>query len=197
MRRISFFVFLVFVISAFADSAAQKIRKGEREFNRGNIAKAERLFREATALDPNSVEAHLFLGHVLYFQRRYSAAIDPYEKARQLDAAKKTLKRPDRLALLNQLGVAYFFNMERQKAKRVFETGIKEEPDYPILYYQLACVYSETDDLDNALAQLKEAWKRREHLLPGEKFPDPRQDDSFKKYWHDPRFKEVVNEMVF
>jgi hypothetical protein len=33
--------------------------------------------------------------------------------------------------------------------------------------------------------------------VEGERFPDPRQDSSFKRYRDDPRFQDAVRDMVF
>ena len=43
--------------------------------------------------------------------------------------------------------------------------------------------------------------ERHRQILVGvavrERFPDPRQDNSFKKYLNDPKFQETVQYMVF
>jgi tetratricopeptide (TPR) repeat protein len=83
------------------------------------------------------------------------------------------------------------------KAKTIFEEAIQRDPDYALFRYNLACTYAEMGDLDNALVHLQEAWKRRRNLREGERFPDPRQDSSFKRYRDDPKFQDAVRDMVF
>jgi hypothetical protein len=58
-------------------------------------------------------------------------------------------------------------------------------------------VYAEKKQLEPALQNLREAWKRRSNLPSGEAFPDPRKDPSFKEYLNDRRFQDAVREMVF
>jgi hypothetical protein len=53
------------------------------------------------------------------------------------------------------------------------------------------------DDLDSAIEHLREAWNRRKNLAEGERFPDPRQDSSFKRFLSDKRFQDAVRDMVF
>lgn len=47
------------------------------------------------------------------------------------------------------------------------------------------------------MQELQAAWKLRKNLGENERFPDPRQDSSFKKYLNDPKFQEAVQNMVF
>ena len=69
------------------------------------------------------------------------------------------------------------------------------EPEYPMFYYNLACVYAESDDLDGAIKNLKLAYKYKKNMLPGETFPDPRKDSSFKKYINTEKFEAVLKQI--
>ncbi len=84
-----------------------------------------------------------------------------------------------------------------RKAKTIFEEAIQRDPEYALYRYNLACTFAEMGDLDTALVHLQEAWKRRRNLAEGERFPDPRQDSSFKRYLNDARFEDTVRDMVF
>ena len=67
------------------------------------------------------------------------------------------------------------------KAKETFDDAVKQEPDYPIYHYNLACTYAEMGQLDPAMQELQTAWKLRKNLGENERFPDPRQDEFVQK----------------
>ena len=54
------------------------------------------------------------------------------------------------------------------------------------------CDYSEKGDLDKALTHLQRAWELRATF----KFPDVMQDDSFKQWQDNPRFREAARKMM-
>ncbi len=200
MRKLAAgFLLLVLVLPAFADrgKAEDKMRKAAREAAVGNFPKAEKLLREAVQEDPTSVRAHRMLGELLFQEQRYSQAADIYGAALRLDESQKQLNSDDKRAVTDNYGVATAMGGNLQKAKEIFEAAIKQDPEYPLHYYNLACTYAELGDLNPALNYLQEAWKRRANLSSGESFPDPRKDSSFKRYVDDKRFQEATKLMVF
>lgn len=64
--------------------------------------------------------------------------------------------------------------------------------DYPMFYYNKAATYAEMGDLENAISNLKLAFKNKTLLMKGEKIPDPRKDPSFTKILNDYRFLDFV-----
>jgi len=72
---------------------------------------------------------------------------------------------------------------------------VKEDPEYPMFHYNLACTFAEAGDLEKSLASLRTAFKHRKNVNPGEAMPDPLKDDSFKRFLDDGRFKQGIEEI--
>jgi predicted Zn-dependent protease len=190
---------LLTVAAAGADQqkAAEKLRKAEREYAGGRLPRAEKLAREAIQEDPGAVGAHSLLGDVLTVTRRHSQAAEAYTAALKADAERKALTPEQKRTITNQQGAAYGLGGDLDRAQEILEGGIRSDPEYPLFYYNLACVYAEKGQLEAAVEQLREGWKRRGNLSDGERFPDPRKDSSFARYVKDSRFEDAVREMVF
>jgi len=160
-------------------------------------AKAEKRFRDLTRTAPDLLLGHLYLGHCLFFQAKYHEAIPEYERTLELAAKSGGLAQQNERILSDQLGMSYALDGRLQDAKTVFERAIRKDPEYPMSYYNLACTLSELGSLDGALANLKLGFARRDHMLPGETYPDPRSDDSFKKYLGNEKFQAAMKEMGY
>lgn len=186
----------VFATFAVADqkSVNEKIRKAHQQRDPN---KAEKLLREAIGEDPNSIPAHRELGDFLLSMRRYSSAADEFAKVAELDQSQHKLNDDERRRVLDNEGVSFALSRNYDRARQVYDAAIQQDPDYPLFYYNLACTYAEMGQLDPALKNLREAWKRRKNVLEGERFPDPREDSSFAKYKNDPKFQDAVRDMVF
>jgi tetratricopeptide (TPR) repeat protein len=192
------FALLILTSLSLADvkKAAEKTHRAEFEYQRHNIAGAEKLLREAIKEDPDSIDAHIMLGDLLSSTRRYSQATQEYGRVLEIDAKQKKLSNKDRHRAIDGQGVAYAQSGDLQRAKTIYLEALEKDPDYPFYNYNLACVYAELHDLDSALPYLKKAWDKRDNAPSDMKFPDPRQDDSFKPYLDNPKFQETVRNMV-
>ncbi len=60
----------------------------------------------------------------------------------------------------------------------------------------MACVYAERNDQANAIAYLKKAFEYKANVIPGEKMPDPRTDDSFQRFLKDEKFRKFLDTLV-
>ena len=185
-------------VAVFADAkkAEEKLRKADAEFARHNVAGAEKLVREAIKEDPASIDAHDMLGNLLTATQRYSQAAQEYSRALELDEQQKKLSPADKRQVIDGQAVAYAESGDLQRAKAIYTAAMKDDPDYAMYNYNLACVYAELHDLDAAIPYLKKSWEERDTLPAGTKFPDPRQDSSFAAYRDDPRFQDAVRNMV-
>lgn len=161
-----------------------------------NPEKAEKYFNEAIALAPEWALPVYGLGDLHFVMKKYSAASTAYGKARDLDDKKRQLDKDQRHDLLDQLGLSFALARKYKEAHAVYTAAVKEDPEFPLFHYNLACVYAETQDIENAITHLKLAWQYRENLPAGVEFPDPRKDSSFSEYLNDPAFKEAVEAMV-
>jgi tetratricopeptide (TPR) repeat protein len=189
---------IVSVASAETKQAKDKLEKARKELNQRipNVPRAEKLLVESLKLSPDYVDAQEALADLYYTQRRFDAAATEYQKARALDDSQKKLSREDRNQLLDQLGLSQAQGRHLDEAIATYKSAVSEDAQYALFEYNLACTYAEKGDLDTALPHLKKSWELRDNLPRGVQFPDPRKDDSFKRFWSDPRFQDAVVNMV-
>jgi tetratricopeptide (TPR) repeat protein len=145
--------------SAAKDSAERALRIGQRDsagvevlamaqLGLQSTDSAERLFREAVTLDPNSMEANLQLG-LLYTKQRKNLpeAIRLLQKARAL--------QPKLAGTYAALGSAFLASGDARQAANSLETAIKLATDSAEPYYVLASAYRQLHEDDKAEAALK------------------------------------------
>lgn len=196
-RLLLVLLFVTAIAHADRQKAIERYTQAQKQLENRNVPKAEKLLLDSIQEDPNYIPSHKLNGDVQFAMRRYNAAADEYSTALKLNATQQTLNTLQVHGLTNQLGVSVALAGNLEKAKSIFDDAVKQDPDYPLYHYNLACTYAELGQLDPAIAQLQAAWKLRSNLGEGERFPDPRQDSSFKNYMNDPKFKEAVQYMVF
>jgi tetratricopeptide (TPR) repeat protein len=131
-----------------------------------------------------------------YLENRFDSAAAEYLKARALDDSQKKLSRADRNLLLDGLGLSQAQGRHYDDAISTYKAALAEDAEYALFEYNLACTYAMKGDLDSALPHLTKSWELRDSLPNGVEFPDPRKDDSFKRYWNDSRFKQAVENIV-
>ena len=134
--------------------------------------------------------------------QQYSTAADElWTRASELETRTKVVRltrsHSDTQQILAWRSLPCADNAPRGE-KETFADAVKQEPDYPIYHYRT--LRAPTPKWDNSIPRcrrLQTAWKLRKNLGENERFPDPRQDDSFKNYLNDPKFQETVQNMVF
>jgi hypothetical protein len=134
-------------------------------------------------------------GSRYYMKHDYPIAAQQYQKALDLEKKDRTLNKDLFRVLVDNLAISYGISGDLPKVKETVEYGITQDPQYPIFYYNLACMYGETGKIDESLEQLRLAYKYKANIIAGETFPDPLQDDSFRKFVNDTRFVKAVREM--
>jgi tetratricopeptide (TPR) repeat protein len=108
---------------------------------------AERFFREALKLDPNSAEGNLQLGLLYTNQRKnLQEAIRLLEKSRTLE--------PKLAATYTALGSAFLGMGDAKQAANSLETAVKLAPDSAESYYVLASAYRQLHEDAKADAAL-------------------------------------------
>ena len=134
-------------------------------------------------------------GSKYYAAGDYEQAIPPYQKALDLEKQDRKLEKKYWILLVDNLGMAYGITGDIKSSMDVFDYGIKQEPTYPLFYYNMACGYGELGDEDNAIKWLRPAFKNKANMLEGEHFPDPMTDSSFEKFVKHDKFKTAIKEM--
>lgn len=130
---------------------------------------------------------------ILFDNQLFAAAGPVYELAlKRLAPAPgidvKTMTR----VLTDQAGMSYGIAQDNTKSRAIFDDAIAADPDYPMYYYNLACVDAQEHKLDKARKHLQQAFDRKANMIPNEKMPDPTQDDSFTPYRSDKQFWSFV-----
>jgi tetratricopeptide (TPR) repeat protein len=153
--------------------------------------------REATDLPvPTGNSLALFKeGSRFFIAHQYRQAITPYQKAFEIEKMTPTLDKTLWRALIDNLSITYGITGDLTSARETLSYGVSKDPDYPLFYYNLACVSAEKGDLLDTENFLKLAFERRENLIPGETFPDARVDDSFQKLLLEKGFRDFVNSL--
>lgn len=175
----------------------QLVQRARQEFQEDKFADAERDFREITNHDPSNLGAQLFLGQSLFRQQKFAEAVVPFEKARELEAGGKKLTSDQHRILLDQLVISLGESGDLKKVHALLDEAIRQDPDYPLNYYNLACAYAGEGDKPKMLANLSLAFQHKDHVLKGEQMPDPRTDDSFQNYVHDPDFVKLMKQLGY
>lgn len=134
-------------------------------------------------------------GSVYYLRHDFKRAIGPYSKALELEKREPSLSKTFLRVLIDNLGMAYGLTGDLDNAKETFEYGLSRDAQYPLFYYNLACTYAEMNDLDNAIVFLKRAFEYKDNQNPGERMPDPKKDDSFRRFLKDKRFQDALREI--
>ena len=98
---------------------------------------------------------------------------------------------PRRVAT-DQLVMSLGMSGDAKNSRAVAEIAIAADPDYPINYYNLACIDAEQGNAAGAKLHLQQAFDRRTNVLKGEAVPDPTKDDSILKLKNDEAFWAFV-----
>jgi tetratricopeptide (TPR) repeat protein len=102
-----------------------------------------------------------------------------YEKVLALD--------PGHVRTLNKLGVLYMGQKKREKAIAVFGRAVVLEKDYVDPYYNLACLYAQTNEIDESLWYLKVAVS-----IDGGVINWVKKDADMKNVAASPEFKKIM-----
>ncbi len=102
-----------------------------------------------------------------------------YEKVLAVD--------PGHVRTLNNLGVIYMGQRKREKAIAVFGRAIVLKKDYVDPYYNLACLYAQTNEIDESLWYLKVAA-----TIDGDVINWAAKDADMKNVAASPEFKKIM-----
>jgi tetratricopeptide (TPR) repeat protein len=131
-------------------------------------------------------------GSRYFIAHQYREAIAPYQKAFEIEKNTPTLDKNLWRVLIDNLSISYGIAGDLTSARDALTYGVSKDPDYPLFYYNLACVTAEKGDLPDTENYLKLAFERRGNLIPGETFPDARVDDSFQKLLLQKEFRQFL-----
>lgn len=132
--------------------------------------------------------------NVLFDHRQVAAAAPVFESALMLVSTVDDATKWRRVAT-DQASMSYGMAGDLKRSRALNESAIKQDPTYPIYYYNLACADAESGDASAARQHLQQAFDRRSNTLTGETFPDPTKDDSILKLKSDRDFWNFVQSL--
>jgi hypothetical protein len=97
--------------------------------------------------------------------------------------------------LVSDLALSYIHVRQFDQARATLDYGLSKDAQYSTFYYDLACLYAGTKDVDKLLAALRQADAYKTHINPGEIVSDPATDEWFKAYWENASFKRTVADL--
>jgi len=127
--------------------AANSLRSAlaiQRELG-SEVSKLRKLLQD----NPESAELHLKLGNLFFRQGDRRQAIQQYKKALELD--------PEFLPALNNLALVTAANKEYDRALALFLDVLNSHPNDAETHFNIACMYSQLNRVDESLAYLKKA----------------------------------------
>ena len=145
---------------------------------------------------PSGNSLQLFRKGSFYFMsQQFKESIAPYQQALDIEKVSPSLERKFWYVLVDNLAMAYGITGDLTNSQKVIEYGISKDSNYPMFYYNMACVAAEKGDMAGAEANLKLAYDRRANVLEGETLGDARTDDSFQKFMQRKDFRDFANKL--
>jgi tetratricopeptide (TPR) repeat protein len=124
-------------------SARDELDQGVRDYRNARYEEAAEHFRNAVALDPNSLYAHLYLGTV-YAQMFIPGAETPENQAwadKAITEFKNVLNLdPRNINSIKGIASLYFNSNKLDEAKDYYQRGSEIEPEDPENYYCMAVI---------------------------------------------------------
>jgi tetratricopeptide (TPR) repeat protein len=157
------------------------------------LAKVFQSYQFNPSYTPQFNDVFLY-AQILYQSGMYKAAAPIFEQALAKlkdDKSQQTMRR----VATDQAGMAYGISGDTSKARSLFESAIRSDPDYPMYYYNLACADAQEQKLADARTHLQEAFARKANMIPGETLPDPSKDDSFLPYRNEKDFWAFIQSL--
>lgn len=134
-------------------------------------------------------------GSFYFMSQQYKESIAPYQQALDIEKVTPSLEKKLWYVLVDNLTMAYGITGDLASSQKIIEYGISKDPNYPMFYYNLACVAAEKGEMTGAENNLKLAYDRRGNVLPGESLADARTDDSFRKLMQRKDFRDFANKL--
>ena len=124
--------FILFVLPVSAQTDEKMIRKGNRNYKRGNYTEAEVSYRKALEARPNNANAQFNLGDALFSQQNYDAAYEAFQKVLDMSPDAKLKSN----AVYN-MGNCLLEQGKYYDAFNIYKVSLKLNPDNANALYNL------------------------------------------------------------
>ncbi|MBI4584152.1 MAG: tetratricopeptide repeat protein [Planctomycetes bacterium] len=132
--------------------------EARREEERRNYRRALELYTELEKIDPEPYRISLARGEILLRLGEAAAAVEPFEKARQI--------HPQAARVLRGLGLAYARSGRDRDAEPLLKEAAELDPDPGPAHRELSRIYQAAGNLDQALEHAKKALAAAERRRP-------------------------------
>lgn len=149
----------------------------------------------SNGIDP-AVSLQFDFGMLYYSKQDYDSAIVEYEKVLGREKELKMYNKYFWFIAYDHLAMSYGLSGNPDKAIEICERGLKQDKKYPMFYYTMACAYAMKGNTNEALHNLKKAYKYKNNTLPMETLPNPLEDESFKEAMKHEEFRKAVKKLV-
>ncbi len=150
-------VLLAVTLGAQSPDNRTVFEQGQQALNRGDLAGAEKAFRQVLRTEPDNVGAHGNLAVVYMRRREWPKALE------QLHAAERLA--PGMPGIHLNIGLAYYRQADYQRAIPPFETVLRDLPDSTQARYLLGLCYFFTEHYSEAVRTLQPLWNQESQNL--------------------------------
>jgi predicted Zn-dependent protease len=163
-----------------------------REYQAGQFGPAAEDFQRAAKADTSDIYAQFYWGESLFKDGKYRESDGPLERTIELNKTARKLSEDQRRVVTDHLASSYNAGGDLKKLEALLNAAIRQDPRYPMNYYNLACGYAAEGNKGKVLANLRLAFQNKDRVLKGERLPDPRRDDYFREYVADSDFVALI-----
>ncbi|HPR17132.1 MAG TPA: tetratricopeptide repeat protein [Candidatus Cloacimonadota bacterium] len=134
---------LISKIAASGEAEVQKMMDiGLQQFNSKNLPAAEEAFLNLIKIDPENVDAYLYLGVIKYLNQDYEASVEFYEKGLELD--------PENVTLLDYLSKSYLKMESYEDAVAALEKIAAQDESNKEIWLRIGNIYAEIEYYSDA-----------------------------------------------
>ncbi len=115
---------MVFAFSAYAQNEKKSVRKGNKDFKKGEYLDSEIAYRTAMEINPSSFKANFNLGDALYKQDKWEDAAGTFE-----GLSNAQISDLDKSKVFYNLGNSYFKNEKFQESIDAYKQSLRLNPN--------------------------------------------------------------------
>lgn len=126
-------ILALLAVNTFAQQERKYIRKGNKEFEKGNFDDSEVFYRKAIDKKDDSYNASFNIGDALYKQEKYDDAINQFS-----DLTNQELTKEDKAKIYHNLGNALLNNKKIKESIEAYKHALRNNPSDMETKYNLA-----------------------------------------------------------
>ena len=149
---------------AFPQEGANHVRKGNKEFDKGNFYEAELEYRKAMQQGENSTKAQFNLGDALFQQEKYDEALKNFGALSERTDASQELKA----SALYNLGNSFFKQQHYRESVEAYKQALRLDPGARDIKYNLSAALRKLQQQEKQQNQNKDQQNKDQNNGGGE-----------------------------